>query len=106
MASLILLAVLTMYCIWSLRQAKSKTPRRIIKHAKKIAENVPVALIKALECADKGYFFPSNRTFYPNGRMCFQSVDEASSTKYDEDTIKQRFNCSDNRRKLREQFPK
>ena len=98
MASLVLLAVLTMYCIWSLR--------RIIKHAKKIAENVPVALIKALECADKGYFFPSNRTFYPNGRMCFQSVDEASSTKYDEDTIKQRFNCSDNRRKLREQFPK
>ena len=98
MAFLILLAVLTMYCIWSLR--------RIIKHAKKIAENVPVALIKALECADKGYFFPSNRTFYPNGRMCFQSVDEASSTKYDEDTIKQRFNCSDNRRKLREQFPK
>ena len=96
MASLILLAVLTMYCIWSLR--------RIIKHAKKIAENVPVALIKALECADKGYFFPSNRTFYPNGRMCFQSVDEASSTKYDEDTIKQRFNCSDNRNKLREEI--
>lgn len=98
MASLILLAVLTMYCIWSLR--------RIIKHAKKIAESVPVALIKALECADKGYFFPSSRTFYPNGRMCFQSVDEASSTKYDEDTIKQRFNCSDNRRKLREEFSK
>lgn len=38
--------------------------------------------------------------------MCFQSVDEASSTKYDEDTIKQRFNCSDNRSKLREEFSK
>ena len=50
MASLILLAALVLYCIWSLR--------RIIKHAKKIAESVPVALIKALECADKSYFLP------------------------------------------------
>lgn len=57
MASLILLAVLTMYCIWSLR--------RIIKHAKKIAESVPVALIKALECADKGYFFSKQQDLLP-----------------------------------------
>ena len=49
MASLILLAVLTMYCIWSLR--------RIIKHAKKIAESVPVALIKA-GCASKALTKP------------------------------------------------
>ena len=57
MASLILLAVLTMYCIWSLR--------RIIKHAKKIAENVPVALIKALECADKSYILPKQKNPFP-----------------------------------------
>ena len=57
MASLILLAVLTMYCIWSLR--------RIIKHAKKIAENVPVALIKVLECADKRCILPKQKNPFP-----------------------------------------
>lgn len=38
--------------------------------------------------------------------MCFQSVDKVSLTKYDEDTIKQQFNCYDNRNKLREEFYK
>ena len=80
MASLVLLAVLTMYCIWSLR--------RIIKHAKKIAESVPVALIKALECADKGYISQAAGHFIQMA-VCFQSVDEVSLTKYDEDIIKQ-----------------
>ena len=57
MASLILLAALALYCIWSLR--------RIIKHAKKIAESVPVALIKALECADKSCILPKQKNSFP-----------------------------------------
>ena len=37
----------------------------------------------------KDAFCPNRRTLFPNGRMCFQSVDEVSLTKYDEDIIKQ-----------------
>ena len=54
----------------------------------------------------KDAFCPNRRTLFPNGRMCFQSVDKVSLTKYDEDTIKQQFNCYDNRNKLREEFSK
>ena len=54
----------------------------------------------------KDAFCPNRRTLFPNGRMCFQSVDKVSLTKYDEDTIKQQFNCYDNRNKLREEFYK
>ena len=46
-------------------------------------------LANALECVHKSCIFPSSRTFYPNGRMYVQSIDDASLSKYDEDTIKQ-----------------
>lgn len=55
--------------------------------------------VNALEYVCKSRIFPSSRIFYPNGRMCFQSVDEARLSKYDEGTIKQQFNCADNRSK-------
>ena len=57
---------------------------------KKIAESVPVAFIKALECADKGYISQAAGHFIQMA-VCFQSVDEVSLTKYDEDIIKQWF---------------
>ena len=65
---------------------------------------ISLPLVNALECVHKSCIFPSSRTFYPNGRMCVQSVDVASLSKYDENTIKQQFNCSDNRSKLRGVF--
>lgn len=67
---------------------------------------ISLPLVNALECVHKSCIFPSSRTFYPNGRMCVQSVDVASLSKYDEGTIKQQFNCSGNRNKLREEFSK
>ena len=67
---------------------------------------ISLPLVNALECVHKSCIFPSSRTFCPNGRMCVQSVDEASLSKYDEGTIKQQFNCSGNRNKLREEFSK
>ena len=67
-------------------------------------ESVLVALIKVLECADKRCILPKQKNLFPNGRMCFQSVDKVSLTKYDEDTIKTTINCYDNRNKLREEF--
>ena len=60
----------------------------ILSDAKKIAGSVPVALIKALECADKGYISQAAGHFIQMA-VCFQSVDEVSLTKYDEDIIKQ-----------------
>ena len=50
---------------------------------------ISLPLVNALECVHKSCIFPSSRTFYPNGRMYFQSIDDASLSKYDEDTIKQ-----------------
>ena len=51
MASLILLIVLAVYCIWSF-ETHGKNAE------KKIAGSARVALIRVLECADKSYFLP------------------------------------------------
>lgn len=45
-------------------------------------------LVNALEYVHKSCIFPSSRTFYPNGGMCVQSIDDASLSKYNEGTIK------------------
>ncbi len=81
MASLILLIVLAVYCIWSLRHMAK---RRKEKHGKCAGLslsgdwNVPI----------KAAFCPSRRTLFPNGRIWVQSVDEDGFPAYDEDTVK------------------
>ena len=57
MASLILLIVLAVYCIWLLRHMAK---RRKEKHG-----NVWTVLIRGLECADKSCILPKQKNSFP-----------------------------------------
>ena len=57
MASLILLIVLAVYCIWLLRH--------MAKRRKESMENVWTVLIRGLECADKSCILPKQKNSFP-----------------------------------------
>ena len=69
MASLILLIVLAVYCIWLLRHMAKRRKR---KHGKCVDclypgdWNVPI----------KAAFLPKQKNFFPNSRIWVQTVDE------------------------------